>query len=371
MTDHSTPAKPATSRFAPLSRLFGKSANSAGGPVTGLPTEPRNWRSISKWSSLGVALVLLGIGAVGFWYDHAPDSFDVRTNAEVMAKAAGIKPQIVGVTTVTTSLRLIDDLVDKPGGYLSNDLAPPFLWMDNVPAFEQGVLQQLRDVTQLMRKEFSRAQSQDQDDPDLAIAVPKLNVDPQSYLFPAAESEYREGRAALQKYLLRLADEKVEDGQFYARADNLVLWLREVETRLGSTSQALANARPGYRVDTGLALDPAAQQSTPTRAETRRATPWLKIDDRFYEARGTCYALLHLLRAVEVDFASVLEDKNARATMRQIIRELEATQEPLRAPVIVNGSGFGLFANHSLVLASYVTRANASVANLRAVLEKG
>ena len=38
------------------------------------------------------------------------------------------------------------------------------------------------------------------------------------------------------------------------------------------------------------------------------------------------WALLHFLRAVEQDFAPVLEKKNALVSLRQIIRELEATQ---------------------------------------------
>jgi hypothetical protein len=38
---------------------------------------------------------------------------------------------------------------------------------------------------------------------------------------------------------------------------------------------------------------------------------------------------------------------------------------------VLNGSSFGLFANHSLVLANYISRANATVIELRAVLERG
>jgi hypothetical protein len=41
------------------------------------------------------------------------------------------------------------------------------------------------------------------------------------------------------------------------------------------------------------------------------------------------------------------------------------------SPVILNGSGFGLFANHSLVMASYVSRANAGISDLRALLSRG
>ena len=47
------------------------------------------------------------------------------------------------------------------------------------------------------------------------------------------------------------------------------------------------------------------------------------------------------MRAVEVDFADVLKKKNAEVSLRQIIRELEATQQTVWSPVVLNGSGFG------------------------------
>ncbi|MEI8649783.1 DUF2333 family protein [Paraglaciecola sp. Hal342] len=57
-----------------------------------------------------------------------------------------------------------------------------------------------------------------------------------------------------------------------------------------------------------------------------------------------------MLKAVEVDFADVLDKKNARVSVQQIIRELESTQESIFSPMILNGSGFGMLANHSLVI---------------------
>jgi hypothetical protein len=78
-----------------------------------------------------------------------------------------------------------------------------------------------------------------------------------------------------------------------------------------------------------------------------------------------------MLKAVEVDFRSILEKKNALVSLRQIIRELEGTQEAVWSPMILNGSGFGLFANHSLVMASYVSRANAGISDLRELLSQG
>ncbi len=100
-------------------------------------------------------------------------------------------------------------------------------------------------------------------------------------------------------------------------------------------------------------------------------TPWLQIDDVYYESQGSAWALLHILKAVEVDFAEVLQKKGAQVSLRQIIRELEATQRPLTSPMVLNGDGFGLFANHSLVLASYISRAHAAIIDLRQLLSQG
>jgi len=105
--------------------------------------------------------------------------------------------------------------------------------------------------------------------------------------------------------------------------------------------------------------------------EQRVQTPYLQIDDVFYEARGASYALIHLLKAIEIDFKDVLEKKNALVSLQQIVRELEASQQPMRSPMIMNGSGFGFFANHSLVMANYISRANAAIIDLRRLLEQG
>jgi hypothetical protein len=74
---------------------------------------------------------------------------------------------------------------------------------------------------------------------------------------------------------------------------------------------------------------------------------------------------------MEADFDDVLRKKNAVVSFRQIIRELELTQSPLRAPMVLNGSRFGALANHSLVMANYIARANAEIIDLRTLLSQG
>jgi hypothetical protein len=81
--------------------------------------------------------------------------------------------------------------------------------------------------------------------------------------------------------------------------------------------------------------------------------------------------MIHFLKAAEHDFGNVLRKKAALVSLQQIIRELESTQETVWSPMILNGSGFGLMANHSLSMASYISRANAAIIDLRMLLEQG
>ena len=278
---------------------------------------------------------------------------------------------VIGRATTATLINVIDLLLNKRGGYLSNDVLPPGIWLDNIPNWEFGVIVQVRDLSKAMRESFSRSQSQSTEDRDLALAEPRFNVDHTSWAVPWPESEYSDGRDYLSNYLLRLSDEDAFDAQFYARADNLRYWLGTVETRLGSLSQRLSASVGQRRINTDLAGATGARQSTQSPQELVIKTSWLQIDDVFYEARGTSWALLHFLKAIEVDFADVLAKKNAVTSVQQIIRELEMTQQSVSTPMIVNGEGFGMLANHSLVMASYISRANAAIIDLRELLSQG
>jgi len=243
-------------------------------------------------------------------------------------------------------------------------------YMDHEPDF-MSLKTRVRDLAKTLRNDYSRSQTQSIPDADLEVAEPKFNVSNDAWMFPSAEGEYNDGAKLIRKYLTRLQDTSKQDAQFYARADNLNEWLSLVEKRLGALSLRLSQARPQIRVNTDLAGDANAQQSTKSASEIVARTSWFDIDDNFYEARGTAWALIHYLRAAEIDFRPVLEDKNAIPTLRQIIRELESTQQSVSSPMIMNGSGMGMFANHSLVMSSYISRANQGVAQLRRLLADG
>ena len=326
-------------------------------------------KTIGKIIAVLVVIYLVLVVILGFYWSSEPDGFDVTQNAQTVA--AQTNRQVVpGFTSTATAIRIAETLLDKPGGYLRNDIMPPGVYLDNMPNWEFGALVQLRDFTRAMRTGFSRSQSQSKEDPDLVIAEPQFNFDSRSWALPSSEGEYRRGIKKLDSYLMRLSDPS-SPAQFYTRADNLTSWLKDVETRLGSLSQRLSASVGKARLNTDLAGDTAAGQSTPASAEVMVKTPWTQIDDVFYEARGTSWALIELLEAIEVDFQDVLEKKNALVSLRQIIRELEGTQDAIWSPVILNGDGFGFLANHSLVMANYISRANAAIIDLRALLKQG
>ena len=307
--------------------------------------------------------VLIQLFFCWLWSREPPLYLDTAASDEL--------PAVTGYVTVTTLIETIDWLLDKPGGYLSNDIYLPSLWLDNLPNFEFGVLVQARDLARVLRNDYSRSQSQSTEHPDLAVAEPALNYTNDRWIIPSTQGKLREARDAFSEYRAELVSLDARDAQFYARADNLREWLAVVERRLGSLSQRLSASVGQTRINTDLAGEPAAQAATPQASMLVVKTPWLELDDVFFEARGTAWALLQFMAAAQVDFDGVLVDKNAVISLQQVMRELEGALEPLRSPMILNGGGYGFFANHSLVLASYVSRAHAAVIDLRELLAQG
>ena len=324
----------------------------------------------TTWVGTVLGALLLVLLALGAWWNRTPQAFDVEAVARVRTGQAD-GALVRGAVTTATLVEVIERLLHKSGGYLSNDRLPPGLLMDDMPNWEWGVLVQARDLAVALRNDLSRSQTQSTENVDLVAADNHLRIDSTSWVFPAAETEYQDAADNLTAYLRHISAEDQPETQFYARADNLRNWLAVVEKRLGDLSQRLGASVGHARINTDLAGEQGAERSTHVPGEVMVQTPWLELDDVFHEARGASWALLHFLRAVEVDFASVLEKKNALVSLRQIIRELEGAQASMWSPMVLNGDGFGVLANHSLVMASYLSRANAAVIDLRMLLERG
>lgn len=286
---------------------------------------------VGKFVLVLLVVYLLVTVVLGMYWSSEPEAFSVREHTRSLANSMQREP-ITGFATTATTIRIAETLLDKPGGYISNDIFPPGLWLDNMPNWEYGVLVQLRDLSRALRKDISRSQSQSAEDRDLTIAEPQLHFDSGSWAIPSTEAEYRRGIGALKRYLNRLSDPEQADAQFFARADNLSNWLADLETRLGSLSRTLGESVGKASVSDAVAN---VNQDNPLEEEIGAIdvkTPWTEIDDVFYEARGSSWALLHIFRAIEVDFRKVLQDKNAMASVKQVIIEWKVPRDPCGAP---------------------------------------
>ncbi len=288
----------------------------------------------------GLGLMLLLALVVGVYESRAPALIQVEP-------APTLAP---GVLLAQTTARVAQALYDKPGGYLANDLTPPGVWLDDMPHWELGVLAEVRTMVHALHEQWGLSRAEYVEDDDLSRADTDFAVDAQSWWFPRPEREFEHGVVALQGYAGRLAL-RPQQAVFLARDAALRQYLAEVDDDLGRMSAHLNAAVP----QVGAEGDRIVAQPT---------TSWWRIDDVFYEARGRCWALVPLLQALNSEYASTLQQRHAELSMRAAIHELEATQQTLWSPMVLNGSGFGLFANHSLTLANYIDRAHLDLADV-------
>ena len=346
-------------------------------------------------SFFGITLIVMLV--LGEWWSQEPEQFNVQEAAieRMQEEAVEIeehnnhhgskehaKEQLpehveithtdqipIGYVYANSLAHIADVILFKPGGYLSNDVAPPGLFCDNIQSFEYGALVMLRDGTTALRNHFARDQSQSAEDPDLARAEPSFYYEPNSWALPSTESEYIKGVEALHAYMLRLKNPTATSkaAQFHSRADNLWQYTEVVIKRLGGLSTRLAASTDQFAGATHGDPSNLVDINMPTIGKT----PWLEIDNVFYEARGACWALLHILKAIKHDFSDILLDKRAMNTLDIMIQSLDNALTPTLSPVVLNGDGFGLFANYSLAMANYIARANAAALDLRDVMNRG
>lgn len=313
-----------------------------------------------------VAIVMLILGE---WWSREPAQFNVQDEAIERMNVTHTDQMPIGYVYANTLAHIADVILFKPGGYLTNDVAPPGLFCDNIQNWEYGALVMLRDATTALRNHFARDQSQSAEDPDLAMAEPYFYYEHNSWALPSTEAEYVKGIEALHKYMIRLQNPSSTSrpAQFHSRADNLWQYTEVVIKRLGGLSTRLAASTDKFSGATHGDPSNPIDFNMPTIGQT----PWMEIDDVFYEARGACWALLHILRAIKHDFSDILLDKRAMNTLDNMIQALENALTPTLSPVVLNGDGFGMFANYSLAMANYIARANAAALDLRDVMNRG
>jgi len=222
------------------------------------------------------SVLLVFMLVLSMYWSRTPDVFWVSEKVDG-------ERTVIGYATTDTLIRVAETMLDKPGGYLSNDVMPPSVFLDNIPNWEVGVLQQVRDLARVMRNDYSRSQSQSSEDADLADAEPRFFIEHTKWMFPRAENEYRTAINGFASYRDRLSGIGDSEAQFFARADNLREWLSQVEKRLGSVTRRLGNSVATSVVNTFR----PPHQPVVTRFQSRRD----QMRHLLLKRRGDCAQL--------------------------------------------------------------------------------
>ncbi|MEF1335335.1 DUF2333 family protein, partial [Vibrio rotiferianus] len=208
--------------------------------------------------------------------------------------------------------------------------------------------------------------------PDLEATQNLLRNETTKWIATDYQKKLSKAEKAMHSYKTRLMNDNPRDGQFVSKSTSLVFWLKLVDKNLGDLATSLGASRGEVQVNTALAGD-TGKVAWKDSYEFIAETPWLKIDDVYWESRGQVWALLAIFKAIRADFDVTLDKKSAGPIVDQIIRALTYALRPIDSPYVFNGSkeSYGYTPNYSQQLSSDITRADNGVRELITLLENG
>jgi hypothetical protein len=229
----------------------------------------------------------------------------------------------------------------------------PASLLDNMPEFQQGIVAAISRFTLELTDQIGRTRGSSQADPDLDRAAGLLRYPGTIWIFdfstswaPTASSEqqYRRAVAALRAY-----NERLGRGQavFETRADNLLATLDRIAADIGSSSAAIDQ-----------------------QIKAAGFWPDFTADNLFYATKGRLYAYYLLLRALEVDFANVIRERQLGSAWTQTMESFR--EAALLQPwVVVNGAPDGqLMPNHLTSQGFFLLRARTQLREISNILLK-
>ncbi len=259
-----------------------------------------------------------------------------------------------GSRAVDMAIALIDREVNINRWTANDPFFLPGAALDNMPNFQQGVISALARFSFELTDQLGRVRGSSSTDPDLQKAAGLLqypgNVwvwDPSVSWAPTATSEqqYREALKRLRSY-----NERLSRGEaiFERRGDNLMATLDRIALDLGAASAALDQR---IREGSGLLIDTQA-------------------DDVFYHVKGQTYAYYLLLKALQVDFANVVQEKELTAVWERMLSSMQsaAILDPL---IVINaGPDAWIRPSHLAAQGFYLLRARTQLREITNILLK-
>jgi hypothetical protein len=314
-------------------------------PVTAMKTIRDERGSIIGILIPAILIVLVIVGPLVLHFSqrrHNVLPFDVKV-------AYPDDAQIVGGEVYASALAAIMEHELSGIGWRPNDfiLWGPTLWADNNANRQLGIILAVRESTRAFKDHMTKVSS-NQYDPNLMTAETFFRNDEYKFWFPAAETRYREGVAALRKYVAGLRTTPPSSSPLNRRNVELIRLFQSWADMLGDAHAMLFKSH---------------------EPDGSAVALW-HTDDYFYHAQGVAHVLHHLTLALIREYAI---DLQGRPTVATLLNEVAATlgEAAVTKPLIVlDGGSAGILANHRRNLGGYIVEARQKIYTVREELEK-
>jgi hypothetical protein len=296
-----------------------------------------------------VAVLLLLALVVAPLVLHFAQKRHDRLPFDVDAAFPADRALVGGEAFASTVAALMDHELSGGSGWRPNDfvLWGPAVTADNNANRQLGIILAVRNSVRILRDHLTKVSSTEFDK-NLMTAHTAFEHDPEKFWLPSAEYRFREGVAALERYIAGL--EAVPPTSKPLRGRNVEV------IRL-------------FQAWTDLLGDAHASLFKDHEADGSAVRPW-RTDDYFYRAQGVTHVLYHLSRAVQREYVDVWKDRPTVTELLDEVAEALGTAAMLKPLVVLDGDAAGLFANHRRNLDGYVVEARQKIYSIREELEK-
>lgn len=244
--------------------------------------------------ALLIALVYYPVGMV--WVHEIDDSPDYAIDPFRIEN---------GSESVATAIALVDREINKNHWTPSDPFFYPGAALVRMPAFQRGIMASIARFTIELSDQIARTRGSSGADEDVQKANGLFNYSPYVWMFdpstswlPTASSatQYRSGMEALVRYNKRLSE---GSAIFEKRSDNLLEALNRMAADLGSSSSDISHYIEG-----------SPKSSFGSAGEL------------FYFTKGRMYGNYMLLKALEKDFAVVIDERQLRPAWSNMLATL-------------------------------------------------
>jgi len=262
---------------------------------------------------------------------------------DVLAAYPPQKQIVPGTAFAETLAQIVEHELASPAGWRPNDF---FLWgphvlADNNANRQLGIIQSVRETARVFRDHLTKVSATEYD-PNLITADTMFRNDETKFWFPSAESRYREGVAALRRYIVGLESKPPISKPINHRNVELIRLFQTWTDLLGDAHANLLREDAGF----------------------------LRTDDYFYHAQGYAHVMHYMILALRREYAAVLAGRETILQSIDRVADSLGVAARMKPLIVLDGGPSGLFANHRRNLDTYIIDARQLMYTIREELEK-